>query len=110
MKTLSSLVGICALFSACTKERETPGSTVAIYRVEECHFVPGKCQVDARKSTLQDTPAIGNQEILEYSQKHHQFRLTDLAAQKVKAFQDNAAFAVTVDKEVVYYFIYKPAT
>lgn len=114
MKTLLALAAIYVLCMSCAKQTAMQGSTgsstIEFYMLKECHWVPGKCQIDAQKSTLQDTPVISNQEILEYSRKDYQFRLTDLAVQKVKTFQDNMVFAVTVDRQVIYYFIYKPVT
>jgi hypothetical protein len=35
--------------------------------------------------------------------------LKDLDIQKVKTFQDFTAFAVTVDKQVIYYGFFKPS-
>jgi hypothetical protein len=43
------------------------------------------------------------------SQSNYQFKLKDLDIQKVKTFQDFTAFAVTVDKQVIYYGFFKPS-
>lgn len=98
------------LFLSCKKDKEKAGKTVEIYLFKEHQVMAGKCQVDPALSVLQDTAIIKNQDILQYSKTEYQFKLTDAAIQKVKAFGDNRPFAVTVDKQVIYYGFYKPIT
>lgn len=102
------LIGILCLSGVKQQAQQSPA--VAFYLFKECHFALGKCQVDSLRSTLQDSPVISNQDILEYSPADHQFKLTDAAIQEVRQFRDNMAFAVTVDRQVIYYGIFKPAT
>jgi hypothetical protein len=85
------------------------GETVEIYLFKTFQTVTGKCQIDASASLLQDKAAIKNQDILEYSQTNYQFKLTDPAIQRVKTFKDFTPFAVTVDKQVIYYGFFKPS-
>lgn len=99
------VTGIC--FS-CRKSSERAGEVVEIYLLKTFQTVFPKCQVDASLSTIQDIPVIKNQDILEYSKLLYQFKLTDAAIQKVKNFADKTPFAVTVDKQVIYYGFFKP--
>jgi secreted Zn-dependent insulinase-like peptidase len=46
---------------------------------------------------------------LAYSKTEHKFKLTGPAIQKIKTLFDKTPFAVTVDKQVVYYGFFKPA-
>ncbi len=94
---------------SCKKDNVKGGDTVEIYLLKSSQLVTGKCQIDPLLSVLQDTALIKNQDILEYSQSNYQFKLTDLAIQRVKTFQDFTAFAVTVDKQVIYYGFFKPS-
>jgi len=65
--------------------------------------------MDAAAAVLQDTAVIKNEEILEYPQTNFQFRPTNIAMQKVKTFRDFTAFAITVNKQVIYYGFFKPS-
>ena len=94
----------------CKKDNIKGGETIEIYLLKNSQLVTGKCQIDPLASVLQDTAIIKNQDILEYSQSSYQFKLANLAIQKVKTFQDFTAFAVTVDKEIIYYGFFKPGS
>ena len=94
---------------SCTKDDVKSGDTIEIYLLKSSQLVAGKCQIDPLTSVLQDTAIIKNQDILEYSQSNYQFKLTDFAIQKVRTLQDHTAFAVTVDKQVIYYGFFKPS-
>lgn len=65
--------------------------------------------MDAAAAVLQETAVIKNVEILEYPQTNFQFRPTNIAMQKVKTFRDFTAFAITVNKQVIYYGFFKPS-
>jgi hypothetical protein len=108
MRTLFFVLTITTLCLSCKKDNVKGGETVEIYLLKSSQLVTGKCQIDPLVSVLQDTAIIKNQDILEYSQTNYQFKLTDLAIQKVKTFRDFTAFAVTVDKQVIYYGFFKP--
>lgn len=104
------ILNITVICGSCKKERVNGGETVEIYLLKTSQTVPGKCQIDASASSIQDTPEITNDDILEYSQISREFKLTDIAFQKVKSFHDFTPFAVTVDRKVIYYGFFKPGT
>jgi hypothetical protein len=109
MKSVVFVVVIMATFLSCKKESISAGETVEIYLLKKAQLVTGKCQVEASQSMLQDTPTIKNLDILAYDSFTHQFKLTDSSIQKVKTFRDATPFAVTVDRQVIYYGFFKPA-
>ncbi|MEP6676758.1 MAG: hypothetical protein ABJA78_16480 [Ferruginibacter sp.] len=109
MRLLLFILAACTICLSCKKDNVKAGETVEIYLFKSFQTVTGKCQIDASASLLQDTAAIKNQDILEYSQTNYQFKLTDSSIQKVKAFRDFTPFAVTVDKQVIYYGFFKPS-
>lgn len=109
MRTIFFFLTMATFCFSCKKDNVKGGDTVEIYLLKSFQHVTGKCQVDPFLSVLQDTAIIKNQDILEYSPTNYQFMLTDLAIQKVKTFQDFTAFAVTVDKQVIYYGFFKPS-
>jgi hypothetical protein len=97
---------VCCL--SCKKENINAGKTVEIYLLKTYQRVPVKCQVDASASVLQDTATIKDQDILAYSRTKYLFTLTGPAIQKIKTLADATPFAVTVDKQVIYYGFFKP--
>ena len=99
---------MAAICIACKKDNTNTGETVEIYLLKTYQTITAKCQIDPSVSVLQDTATIKNKDFLEYSKTDYQFKLTDAAIQKVKTFRDNMPFAVTVDKQVVYYGFFKP--
>lgn len=109
MRPIFFFLTIVIFCISCKKENVKGGEAVEVYLLKRSQLVTGKCQIDPLLSVLQDTAIIKNQDILEYSQSKYQFKLTDLAIQKVKTFQDFTAFAVTVDKQVIYYGFFKPS-
>ena len=109
-RLLLLLVLVAGLY--CKKSR-TAGSgndLVEIYALKSFQLVPQKCQVDPATAVLQDVPVISNDEILTYSRGNHLFSLTDGGKQDTEQFNTYHAFAVTVNKEVIYYGFYKPFT
>lgn len=107
MKRLLFLVTISILFFSCNKN-STTGKAVEIYLLKTHQRVAGKCQVDAGTAVLQDTPIIRNHDIISYSKTAYTFEFTNTGFAKVKALIGREAFAVTVDKQVVYYGYYMP--
>ncbi|HSC55069.1 MAG TPA: hypothetical protein VLC98_15665 [Phnomibacter sp.] len=108
MRTLAFILTSCVVFLSCKKDTVKAGGRVEIYLLKTFQTVPGRCQVDAATALLQDTPTVRDQDILAYSQTGCQFRLTEPAIQSVKTFKDFTPFAVTVDKQVIYYGFFKP--
>jgi hypothetical protein len=68
-----------------------------------------KCQIDTSASILQDTSIVKNDDILGYYKSTTQFVLSENSLQKIKALADGTPFALTVDKQIVYYGILKPS-
>ncbi len=109
------LLLFCAVLlsvQSCKKASTTPqgNGLVEIYGLESYKFVPNKCQVDPSTAVLKTIPVILNSQIISYSQGSHEFKLTNPGKEASKAFQNLFAFAVTVNKEVIYYGVYKPFT
>jgi hypothetical protein len=103
MRQLLYILTMSGLFLSCKKDNVNAGKTVEIYLLKSYQVVTGKCQIDPYLPVLQNTATIKNQDILEYSKTDCQFKLADIAIQRVKAFGDRTPFAVTVDKQVIYY-------
>lgn len=109
MRQQLCILAITAICFSCKKESVKGGDTVEIYLLKTFQTVTGKCQIDAAAAVLQDTAIIKNEDILAYSQTNYQFKLTESAFQKVKTLRDFTPFAVTVDKQVIYYGFFKPS-
>ena len=109
MKKLAFIPILLLLFQQCRKDSTIPGDKVAIYRLKSYQLVPNKCQVDNSTDILADTALISNDEIINYSKKTYQYKLTVSAIDKLKALADGTPFAVTVDNNVIYYGILKPS-
>ena len=109
MRLLLFILTITAICLSCKKDKVQPGGKVEIYLLKSYQAVTGKCQIDASTAVLQDTATVKNQDILEYFKANYQFALTDNPIQKLRALNDGTAFAVAVDKQVIYYGIYKPS-
>lgn len=111
MRPLLFILTIAAICLSCKKDNIKAGEPVEpieIYLLKAYQTVTAKCLIDLSASTLQDTATIKNKDILEYSKNDYQLKLTDAAIQKVKTFKDKMPFAVTVDKQVIYYGFFKP--
>ena len=107
MRTLLFILVIVAVFSAC-KKSTVQGDSVEIYLLKKFQPVPGKCQVDAATAVLQDSAIVLDSDIITYSKSDYRFTLKFAAMQKIEALSDGTPFAVTVDKQVIYYGIFKP--
>jgi hypothetical protein len=109
MRYIVTFLVIMAVTVSCSKNHAKGGEKVEIYHLQTLALVPGKCQVDGSKSAIESTAFITNDDILEYSQGEHEFKLTDNGIQKIKAMGDRTSFALTVDGKVVYYGFFKPS-
>jgi hypothetical protein len=109
MRPLLFILTITAICLSCKKDKRQAGEKVEIYLLKSYQVVTGKCQIDASTSVLQDTAIVKNQEILEYFKANYQFAITANPIQKLRALNDGTPFAVAVDKQVIYYGIYKPS-
>jgi hypothetical protein len=102
---LSLVIFVC--FS-CNKEKTGNGEPVEIYLLKTSQPITGKCQTDPATAVLEDNPLVRNQDILEYYQNTFEFKLSATAFQKVNSLSDRTPFAVTVNKQVIYYGFCKP--
>ncbi|MBL0355667.1 MAG: hypothetical protein IPP72_01725 [Chitinophagaceae bacterium] len=105
MRYLIFILLVSAVCFSCKKD--TAGKPVEIYLLKTYQTVTGKCQVNASTALLKDTAMIANNDILAYSPTLYQFKLSERALQKAKDLDDFTPFAVCVDKEVIYYGIFK---
>jgi len=109
MRYLLSLLTFLVITNSCNKNHiDGGGDIVEIYLLKTVQFVANKCQVDASNSTIEVTPLVTNQDIVEYSKRNYEFKLTEEGIQKIKTLRDITPFAVTVDKQVIYYGFFKP--
>jgi hypothetical protein len=108
MRSVLYTLALTIFCLSCKKNSVEPGKTVEIYLLTNYQNIPGKCQVDAATAVLPDTATIENQDILTYSPSRYQLKLTATAIAKIKGMRDATAFAVTVDKQVIYFGFYKP--
>ena len=107
MRKIFFLVAIIISCLSCKKDKSQAGQIVEVYLLKTYQPVSGKCQVNPSTSVLGTTAIIKNEDILEYSQADHKFKLSTVAAGKVAAFTDFVPFAVAVDGKPVYYGIFK---
>jgi hypothetical protein len=98
---------ICtAVFFSCKKN--AVDGAVELYLLQYSTMVPGKCQTDSATAILAGKPVVYNYDIKEYKQATFMFTLTDSAFQKIKTLAVRTPFAITVNKQVIYYGIYSP--
>ncbi len=109
MRLLLLILVLTASCLSCKKDNRNGGRTIEIYLLKTSQTIAGKCQIDISASVLQDTATIKNYDILEYSKTNYKFKLTPHAIQKVRNFRDFTPFAVTVDKQAIYYGFFKPS-
>jgi hypothetical protein len=57
-------------------------------------MLPSRCEVNPATAVLQSTALVANDDIIEYSDDEHTFRLKDKAHQKIQALMDRTPFAV----------------
>lgn len=100
---------LAVIHLSCKKDNGQPGEKLEIYLLKSYQLVAGKCQVAPNSAVMQNTSIVKNEDIIEYVKAEYQFTLSATAAQRIKALNnDGAAFAVTIDRKVIYYGIYKP--
>jgi hypothetical protein len=108
MRFLLFILALLFTIASCKKD-SVAGVSVEMYLLKSYSLVPGKCQVDAGSATLQTIPFIKNEDIIEYSRINYTYKLTDTSFQKINTVWSGQAFAVTVDKQVIFYGIFKPS-
>lgn len=103
MKKLFPLLAIVSLLISCKKENTGADKKVEFYLLESFRYVTGQCKVDAMSAVMKATPFIGNDDIIQYSRSAYTYKLSAAAINRLKAFEGRVPFAVTVNKEVIYY-------
>ena len=81
---------------------------VEIYLLSKTELVSGRCEVDKAKSIVDSKPIITNNDIIAYHSAENEFEVNATAFQRIIGLSDKTAFAVTLNREVIYYGIYKP--
>jgi hypothetical protein len=110
MQRLFYLLAITSLLHSCKKaNRPANGGEVELYLLQSSQMLPSRCEVNSATAVLQNKPLVTNDDILEYSDDDHTFRFKDKSHEKIKALMDRTPFAVTLNKRVVYYGIFKPS-
>lgn len=103
MRFLLTISFIWLLFFSCKKDNHQTGGSIEIYLLTSYELVPGKCEIKPLSAVLQNTPLVHNNEILEYSATTYEYRLSDSAIRKIKLLLPRIPFALTVDKQVIFY-------
>ena len=108
MKLFLVISLLVAASLGCNKNNASSGEPVEIYLLKDFQLLANKCQIDPSSSSLQSIPIVANSEILEYSSSKYQFKIKTVALERIKALSDRTPFAVTVNKEIIYYGFFKP--
>lgn len=98
---------------ACTKRTSSSvdaDAKVAIYRLTSYQNVNGQCKIDPATAVLEPDVFINEQGIVAYDSAACIYTLTDQAMQKMKALPGGDALAITLNKEVVFFFRNMPFT
>ena len=103
------LLGFIPVLS-CTKDHNDHNWQVEVYLLSSSSLIPGQCAVNPATAVLENTAFIKNDEIVSYDMTEYKFFLSAAASQKMRALQLSAPFAVTVNKEVIYFGIIMPMT
>ena len=110
MRLIFPLLTLLIITSSCNKKNVGGGGKmVELYLLKTVQLVTNKCQVDGSNSIIELIPYVTNQEIIEYSKRNYEFKLSDQGIQKIKTLRDKTPFAVAVDKQVIYYGFFKPS-
>ena len=96
--------------TACKKDKAgTAGEQVEIYLLASYQTAGNECRVIPSLARLESSPLVQNRQIKEYSAGNFAFTVTADALERIKALPGRTAFAVTIDRKVVYYGFYMPA-
>ena len=108
MRTSNLFVFLLLIFAvSCGKSGAGAGQLVEVYRFKVVTGA-GPCKIDTARAELADTPLIGNNSIKAYHQKKYEFLISNEAGERINGLMDNEPLALTVDKELIYYFVNKP--
>lgn len=107
MKQLFSLVILIIVLHSCDKNWAS-GRDVEIYLLAQGDLVQGSCKVDPPTAKLASRPVLRSDDIISYSSSTYIFTVKAEAFVGLEDLSDKTLFAVTVDKEVIYYGVVKP--
>lgn len=108
---MQKLLPVLILFislAGCKKDKRDGAKEIEFYTLKSYQLVAGKCQVDASTAVTEDQPFVFNNDILQYVKNKHEYRLTANAIQSISALPPRTAFAVTLNKEIIFLGIYMP--
>ena len=109
MRIRALIFGVCFITAAaCNKSDAGTGKLVEIYKFKITRS-SGPCKIDSSRAELAETPLISNSAIRSYNKNNSEFLISNEAGEKIKKLMDNEPLAVTVDKELIYYFVNKPS-
>ena len=108
MKQLLGLVILIIVLHSCEKNWAS-GRDVEIYLLAQGNLSQGSCKVDPSTAELTSRPVLRSDDIISYSSSTHIFTVKAEAVGGLEDLNDKTLFAVTVDKEVIYYGVVKPS-
>jgi hypothetical protein len=85
-------------------------SSVAIYKLKSYDMIMNKCAINPQTAVLEDSPVIGNDDIISYSEKDYVYTISPKSYDKVKQLMDFVPIAMTVGGKVIFLGVYKPYT
>lgn len=105
----SILVFVLSLFfmlTACKKDNdEKTGNSIDIYLISEFETINNTQEIDKNSVELSDNPLVFYNDIISYDAHNYLFKITEEAKTRINNLDDSiytAAFAVTVDDEIIY--------
>ena len=107
MKQLLGIIILVIVLHSCEKNWAS-GRDVEIYLLAKGNLAQGSCKVDASTAELSSRPILRSDDIVSYSTSTHIFTVKAEAFETLEALDDKTLFAVTVDREVIYYGVVKP--
>ena len=114
MKRFSFIIFLAIIFFSCKKDRSNLedrsnlGEGVEFYLLKNYQVLPGQCNLNTSIAVLQDSPFVYSPDIKVYDKTNYEFTLTPRIIQQIQTFKDGTPYAVTVDKQVIYFAYFKP--
>lgn len=109
MRYFAFILAVLLLTVSCRKNKVKGGSNVEFYLLKDNQPLGGSCKVDGSIAVLQETPLLTNDDIIQYTRSNYKYSLTISGVTKVKVLKGRTPFAITVDKEIIFYAVYMPA-
>jgi hypothetical protein len=113
-KVISLFVFLCLIACKNNNSVETSiigsESSIAIYRLKSYDMITDKCAINPQTAVLEDSPVIGNDDIISYSEKDYVYTISPKSYAKVRQLMDFVPIAMTVGGKVIFLGVYKPYT